>query len=102
MSNVKNHLYKKRRNKLSASPAFFHAQEMDHMADQLVKQIQLSNDDYTVSNINLQFNQYPDKIEYVVTCNAPSGYRCLEAYFHPSPSTLYLPIHTITNTEDLC
>lgn len=34
------------------------------------ERIQLSNDDYTVENISLQFNQYSDKIEYVVTCDA--------------------------------
>lgn len=36
----------------------------------LEQRIQLSNDDYRVENIHLQFNQYPDKIEYVVTCDA--------------------------------
>lgn len=34
------------------------------------ERIQLSNEDYRVENINLQFNQYSDKIEYVVTCDA--------------------------------
>ena len=34
------------------------------------ERIQLSNEDYTVENISLQFNQYSDKIEYVVTCDA--------------------------------
>ena len=33
------------------------------------ERIQLSNEDYTVENISLQFNQYSDKIEYVVTCD---------------------------------
>lgn len=32
--------------------------------------IALDTDDYTISNINLSFNQYPDKIEYVVICDA--------------------------------
>ena len=36
----------------------------------LEERIELSNDDYTVRNINLQFHQYSDKIEYVVTCDA--------------------------------
>lgn len=36
----------------------------------LEERIELSNNDYTVSNINLQFHQYSDKIEYVVTCDA--------------------------------
>ena len=34
------------------------------------ERIQLSNEDYRVENISLQFNQYSDKIEYVVTCDA--------------------------------
>ena len=34
------------------------------------ERIQLSNEDYRVENISLQFNQYSDKIEYVVDCNA--------------------------------
>lgn len=36
----------------------------------LEERIQLSNEDYTVENISLRFNQYSDKIEYVVTCDA--------------------------------
>ena len=32
--------------------------------------IPLNTDDYTISNINLSFNQHPGKIEYVVTCEA--------------------------------
>ncbi|MCM1305457.1 MAG: hypothetical protein NC306_15345 [Butyrivibrio sp.] len=34
------------------------------------ERIQLSNGDYSVENISLQFNQYSDKIEYAVTCDA--------------------------------
>ena len=34
------------------------------------QRIELSNEDYTVSNISLRFNQHPDKIEYVVICDA--------------------------------
>ena len=34
------------------------------------ERIQLSNEDYTVENIRLQFNQYSGRIEYVVTCDA--------------------------------
>ena len=34
------------------------------------QRIQLSNEDYTVENIRLQFHQYPDRIEYEVTCDA--------------------------------
>ncbi len=36
----------------------------------MAERIQLSNEDYTVENISLRFNQYSDKIEYVVTCDA--------------------------------
>ncbi len=33
------------------------------------ERIQLSNEDYRVENISRQFNQYSDKIEYVVNCD---------------------------------
>lgn len=36
----------------------------------MAERIQLSNEDYTVENISLRFNQYSDKIEYVGTCDA--------------------------------
>ena len=36
----------------------------------LAERIPLETDDYTVSNVNLTFNQYSDKIEYVVNCEA--------------------------------
>lgn len=35
----------------------------------LEQRIELSTDDYTVNNISLRFNQYSDKIEYVMTCD---------------------------------
>lgn len=34
------------------------------------ERIPLSTDDYTISNIKLEFNQHSDKIEYIVTCDA--------------------------------
>ena len=34
------------------------------------ERIQLSNEDYRIETSSLQFNQYSDKIEYVVTCDA--------------------------------
>lgn len=34
------------------------------------ERIPLNTDDYTVSNITLDFNQHSDKIEYVVSCDA--------------------------------
>lgn len=49
----------------------------------LEERIELSNDDYTVSNINLQFHQYSDKIEYVVTCDATFRIRMFGELFPP-------------------
>lgn len=49
----------------------------------LEERIALSNDDYTVSNINLQFHQYSDKIEYVVTCDATFRIRMFGELFPP-------------------
>ena len=47
------------------------------------ERIELSNDDYTVSNISLQFHQYSDKIEYVVTCDATFRIRMFGELFPP-------------------
>lgn len=49
----------------------------------LEERIELSNDDYTVSNINLQFHQYSDKIEYVVTCDATFRIQMFGELFPP-------------------
>ena len=49
----------------------------------LEERIELSNDDYTVSNINLQVHQYSDKIEYVVTCDATFRIRMFGELFPP-------------------
>lgn len=38
--------------------------------NRMEERIQFSNEDYRVENISLLFNQYSDKIDYVVTCNA--------------------------------
>ena len=54
---------------LRLSAAYQHALEAGFI-DGLESRIDLSTDDYTVSNISLQFNQYSDKIEYVVNCDA--------------------------------
>lgn len=54
---------------LHLSAAYQHALEAGFI-DGLESRIDLSTDDYTVSNISLQFNQYSDKIEYVVNCDA--------------------------------
>lgn len=34
------------------------------------ERIPLSTEDYTISNIKLEFSQHSDKIEYIVTCDA--------------------------------
>lgn len=34
------------------------------------QRIQLSNEDYSVNNIRLHFNQHSDKIEYIMSCDA--------------------------------
>ena len=47
------------------------------------ERIQLTNDDYTVNNVNLQFNQYSDKIEYVVTCDTTFRVRMFGNLFPP-------------------
>lgn len=49
----------------------------------LEERIELSNDDYTVSNISLQFHQYSDKIEYVVTYDATFRIRMFGELFPP-------------------
>lgn len=49
----------------------------------LEERIELSNDDYTVSNINLQFHQYSDEIEYVVTCDATFRIQMFGELFPP-------------------
>lgn len=49
----------------------------------LEERIELSNDDYTVSNISLQFHQYSDKIEYAVTCDATFRIRMFGELFPP-------------------
>ena len=49
----------------------------------LEERIELSNDDYTVSNSSLQFHQYSDKIEYVVTCDATFRIRMFGELFPP-------------------
>ena len=47
------------------------------------ERIRLSNEDYRVENISLQFNQYSDKIEYVVTCDAIFQIRMFGKLFPP-------------------
>ncbi len=47
------------------------------------ERIPLSTDDYTVENIRLQFHQYSDKIEYVMTCNATFRIQMFGELFPP-------------------
>lgn len=49
----------------------------------LEKRIQLSNDDYVISNISLSFHQYSDKIEYVASCDAVFRIRMFGKLFPP-------------------
>lgn len=63
----------------------------------LEERIELSNDDYTVSNINLQFHQYSDKIEYVVTCDATFRIRMFGELF--PPITQYITLTGSHNTK---
>lgn len=49
----------------------------------LEERIKLNNDDYTVSNVDLQFHQYSDKVEYVVTCDATFRIRMFGELFPP-------------------
>lgn len=47
------------------------------------ERIHLTSPDYSVSNINLHFNQYADKIEYVVTCDATFRIQMFGELFPP-------------------
>lgn len=47
------------------------------------ERMQLSNEDYRVENISLQFHQYSDRIEYVVTCDAIFQIRMFGELFPP-------------------
>lgn len=47
------------------------------------ERIHLTSPDYSVSNINLHFNQYADKIEYVVTCDATFQIQMFGELFPP-------------------
>lgn len=49
----------------------------------LEERIELANDAYTVSNINLSFTKGTDKIEYVMTCDATFRVRMFGELFPP-------------------
>ena len=54
---------------LHLSAAYQDALEADFI-NGMEERIALDTEDYTVSNISLDFNQHSDKIEYVVNCEA--------------------------------
>ena len=47
------------------------------------ERVRLTSDDYTVGNIRLQFRQHPDRIEYVVDCDATFRIRMFGNLFPP-------------------
>lgn len=47
------------------------------------ERVRLTSDDYTVGNITLQFRQHPDRIEYVVDCDATFRIRMFGNLFPP-------------------
>ncbi len=80
-------------------------QEMNHITNQIVKQvplnggnfmdgmeerITLSNEDYMVENIYLQFNQYSGKIEYLVACDGTFRIQMFGELFPPIPRHITL------------
>lgn len=67
---------------LHLSPAYQDALRADFI-NGMGERIPLSNEDYTVGNIRLQFNQYPDRIEYVMTCDATFRIRMFGELFPP-------------------
>lgn len=47
------------------------------------ERVRLTSDDYTVGNISLRFRQHPDRIEYVVDCDATFRIRMFGNLFPP-------------------
>ena len=60
----------------------FHSQREANLSSYMAD-LHLSSADYSVSNINLHFNQYADKIEYVVTCDATFQIQMFGELFPP-------------------
>ena len=67
---------------LHLTPAYQNALRVGFI-NGMEERIPLSNGDYRVENISLQFNQYPDRIEYVVTCDAVFQIHILGELFPP-------------------
>lgn len=67
---------------LNLSTAYQRALKADFI-NSLESRIQLTNEDYTLSNINLQFKQHNGKIEYIVTCDASFRIKMFGEVFPP-------------------
>lgn len=67
---------------LHLSAAYEQALRADYVLG-LEERIQLNNDEYDISNINLQFRQHAGKIEYIVTCDASFKIRMFGEYSPP-------------------
>lgn len=61
------------------------------------ERVRLTSDDYTVGNITLQFRQHPDRIEYVVDCDATFRIRMFGNLF--PPITQHITLTASHNTK---
>ena len=61
------------------------------------ERVRLTSDDYTVGNISLQFRQHPDRIEYVVDCDATFRIRMFGNLF--TPITQHITLTGSHNTK---
>ena len=56
------------------------------VAGGLAEKVPLSTDDYTVSDISLEFNVVGDRVEYIFYCDVDFMCGCLDIVILPSPS----------------
>ena len=54
--------------KLNNSSAY-HDQILHLAKEGIEKNIKLTNDNFTINNVDIHFNRHPDAIEYVLTCD---------------------------------
>ena len=54
--------------KLNSSSAY-HDQILNLAKEGIEKNIKLTNDNFTINNVDIHFNRHPDAIEYVLTCD---------------------------------
>ena len=54
--------------KLNRSSAY-HDQILHLAKEGIEKNIKLTNDNFTINNVDIHFNRHPDAIEYVLTCD---------------------------------